>query len=142
MRRFILTIISLLTIFGTAFCFVSIPNDRIPLSFRYALLTIILGIILAMSLYHFYLYAFTSKEPAYLIYSIFTLLVTVRFATVSGGFVEIVLPEYTTSINHLSEVLLVVLTILGIWFSHETLRIKWGDYRHVSYISSPSGCPL
>ncbi len=126
MRRLILTLISLLPIFGTALYFVSIPNDRIPQPFRVALLTVILGIIFAMSLYHFYLYAFTAKEPAYLIYSVFTLLVTVRFATAPGGFVEIVVPEHTTAIYHLSEVLLVVFTIFGMWFAHAALGIKWG----------------
>ena len=126
MKRFTITLSSILAISGAAFYYIAIPHERIPQVFRFALYTAILGIIFAMALYHIYLYAFTSKEKAYLIYSVFTLLITIRFATAPGGLVETVASAHNAAIYHFSEVTLAVFNIFGIWFSHETLRIKWG----------------
>lgn len=54
------------------------------------------------------------------------LLIVTRFVTISGGIAEIIAPGHTDTIFHISEVALILFCIFGMWFSHETLRLKWG----------------
>lgn len=126
MKRFIITLSSIFIIFGAFFYFVSIHHEWLPQPFRVALYSMLLGFILAMAVYHIYLFAFMSKEPAYLLYSVFTFLIVARFATAPGGIAEIAAPGHTVVIYHLSETILPLFNIFGLWFSHETLRIQWG----------------
>ncbi|MDR2197708.1 MAG: sensor histidine kinase [Coriobacteriales bacterium] len=57
------------------------------------LLTLALGAILMMGLYHLFLFLYYRKEKVYLIFAAFTLICLLRFALETNGFVQFFLPN-------------------------------------------------
>lgn len=134
MKRFAITLVAILLISASAFWLISMPHPWQTEVFRYALFGVFLGVSLAMSLYHLFLYAFAARERVYLLYAATCLVMLLRFVIMQGGILSLLMRAYPWQLGRVSDALLTVHGGLGLWFSTDALRLPVSRARRIVYI--------
>lgn len=142
-KYFTLTLSGILLLSVAAFVFISVPNEGVPRAFRYALITAFAGFALAIGLYHLFLYLFAARERYFLLYAVFCLPVIARFAAMEGGIADLIAPvSVLPALHYVAEVSLLLVNAIGVWFTHELLKIQLGGWlTRAAYIMT-IGLPL
>ncbi|MDL2205544.1 sensor histidine kinase [Eubacteriales bacterium OttesenSCG-928-N13] len=134
MKRFTITLASILLISFGAFWFISVPHSWQTELFRYTLFGVFLGVAFIMSLYHVFLYVFAERERAYLLFAATCLIMLTRFVTIENGIASLLMTSYPWQLGRISLSLLAAHGIFGIWFMYEALRLSMGKAVLFSFV--------
>ncbi|MCL2108385.1 MAG: SpoIIE family protein phosphatase [Oscillospiraceae bacterium] len=127
MRRFYFVVAGITAIFLAEFYLVSIHHNWLSEHVQHGLIAMFIGFTTAVALYHLAIYIYAVHERSYLIFVLSCVFIILRFATEACGILVTALPEnFAPILNYISEMSVLLFSIMSIWFAYEMLKLKPG----------------